>query len=189
MRRAPPPLRVTRPPPSSTTCELVLTTFAVAARVIVIGSGPQENVMMPPAATAATTAAEVQLAGVPEPMTRVGCEVSTGRAASGSVTPPDGLPGAGSVLVTALAAGARAGTEPGIGLLAAADDVTEVSAELAGVAVDAAVVADVDDGRCACEGAPEHPVTSSVSATASAAADCPRNPTTADASPEWILRR
>jgi hypothetical protein len=34
--------------------------------------------MIPPSATAATTAAEVQLAGVPFPMTWVGCEVLTG---------------------------------------------------------------------------------------------------------------
>ena len=36
--------------------------------------------------TAATTAAEVQLAGVPWPTTRVGCEGSTGRPAAGTLT-------------------------------------------------------------------------------------------------------
>ena len=79
-----PPLSVTLPPPSRTTCELVFTTLAVACMVMVTGAGPQEKVMMPPAATAATTAADVQLAGVPLPMTRVGCEVSTACAAGGT---------------------------------------------------------------------------------------------------------
>jgi precorrin-6B methylase 1 len=51
---------------------------------MVIGAGPQEKVMMPPAATAAITAAEVQLAGVPLPMTRVGRLVSTARASTGT---------------------------------------------------------------------------------------------------------
>ena len=65
----PPPLSVTFPPPSSTTRWLVFATVAVAVMVIVTGSGPQLNVMTPPAATAATTAADVQLAGVPFPIT------------------------------------------------------------------------------------------------------------------------
>jgi hypothetical protein len=79
-----------------TTLELALRTFAVAFIAMVTGAGPQENVMMPPAATAATTAAEVQLAGVPLPTTRVGWEVSTAFASAGTVAWPFGLPGAGS---------------------------------------------------------------------------------------------
>jgi len=35
----------------------------------------------------------VQLAGVPLPMTRVGCEVLTGCAAAGTTALPDGFPG------------------------------------------------------------------------------------------------
>jgi hypothetical protein len=41
--------------------------------------------MIPPARTAATTAAEVQLAGLPRPTTRAGCDVSTARAVAGTV--------------------------------------------------------------------------------------------------------
>jgi hypothetical protein len=41
------------------------------------------NVITPPLATALTTAAEVQLPGVPLPMTCVGWEVFTARPASG----------------------------------------------------------------------------------------------------------
>src|SRR5262245_45742429 len=95
MRRCPPPLRVTLPPPSSTRLGLVLRTFAVAFMVIVTGAGPQWNVTIPPAATAATTASEVQLAGVPAPITRVGWEVSTGRASAGTAACPFGLPKVG----------------------------------------------------------------------------------------------
>src|SRR6478672_3601222 len=72
IRRAPPPLSATIPPPSRTTRLLVLRTSAVASMVIVTGRGPQEKVITPPAATAATTACEVQLAGVPSPMTWLG---------------------------------------------------------------------------------------------------------------------
>ena len=60
---------MTSPPPSSTTWWLVFRTLAVAVIVIVTGAVPQLKVMMPPWATALTTAAEVQLAGVPLPMT------------------------------------------------------------------------------------------------------------------------
>ncbi|GIG88413.1 hypothetical protein Pen02_33490 [Plantactinospora endophytica] len=52
--------------------------------------------MIPPLATAATTAAEVQLAGVPLPTTRVGLAVSTARASAGTLARPFGLPGRGS---------------------------------------------------------------------------------------------
>lgn len=92
MRRLPAPLSVTLPPPSSTTRDTALRTFAVAAIVITTGRGPQENVMTPPAATAATTAADVQLAGVPLPTVRAGCEVSTARAAAGTGAWPPGFP-------------------------------------------------------------------------------------------------
>src|SRR6478752_7551067 len=92
MRRWPPPLRVTLPPPARTTSGLaMLWTFAVSVIVIVTGLGPQLKVMMPPRATADTTASEVQLAGVPLPMTRVGCEVSA--APAGTTAVPSGLPG------------------------------------------------------------------------------------------------
>jgi hypothetical protein len=73
----PPPLSVTFPPPSSTTEWLVFDTVAVAFMVMVTGFGPQLNVMTPPAATAATTAADVQLAGVPLPITWSGSLVTT----------------------------------------------------------------------------------------------------------------
>lgn len=62
--------------------------------MIVTGRGPQENVITPPAATAATTAFDVQLAAVPVPTTRVGCEVSTARATAGTSAWPSGLPAA-----------------------------------------------------------------------------------------------
>src|SRR5262245_10899823 len=95
MRRWPPPLRVTLPPPSSTISGPVsLRILAVAVSVMVIGFGPQSKVMIPPAATAATTAPEVQLAGLPSPMTRSGCDVSTARASAGTPAPPPGLPAA-----------------------------------------------------------------------------------------------
>ncbi len=68
---------MTSPPPSSTTWWLVFRTLAVAVMVIVTGFGPQLNVMMPPLATALTTAADVQLAGVPVPMTWSGWLVFT----------------------------------------------------------------------------------------------------------------
>jgi hypothetical protein len=64
--------------------------------VIVTGAGPQSKVITPPAATAATTAADVQLAGVPRPMTRSGLRVSSARAAPGTAASPSGLPGLGS---------------------------------------------------------------------------------------------
>src|SRR5712691_2022766 len=69
IRRLPPPLSVTRPPPSKTTRWRTLGTVAVTRIVMVTGLGPQLNLMIPPAATARTTAADVQLAGVPCPIT------------------------------------------------------------------------------------------------------------------------
>jgi hypothetical protein len=78
--------------------------LAVAFIVMATGAGPQEKVMTPPAATAATTAAEVQLAAVPLPTTRVGCEVSTAFASAGTVAWPLGLPnvaGGGAALLRA----------------------------------------------------------------------------------------
>ncbi|WP_433236042.1 hypothetical protein [Actinomadura nitritigenes] len=62
----------------------LLRILAVAFIAIVTGAGPQSKAMIPPLATAATTAAEVQPRGPPCPTTRVGCEVSTGRAAAGT---------------------------------------------------------------------------------------------------------
>ena len=63
--------------------------------VIVTGPGPQLNVMTPPAATAATTAADVQLAGVPLPITWSGWLVSAASPAGGTTACPSGLPEAG----------------------------------------------------------------------------------------------
>jgi hypothetical protein len=60
--------------------------------VIVTGAEPQLNVMIPPAATALTSADDVQLDGVPVPITWFGWLVSTGRAAAGIVACPFGLP-------------------------------------------------------------------------------------------------
>ena len=75
----------------------MFTTLAVAFIVMVTGFGPQLNVITPPLATALTTAAEVQLEGVPLPMTRSGWLVFTARAARGTNTRPFGLPAAGRV--------------------------------------------------------------------------------------------
>jgi hypothetical protein len=63
--------------------------------VIVTGAGPQKNVITPPAATAATTASDVQLAGVPSPITRVGFDVSSAAASAGIAASPSGFPGGG----------------------------------------------------------------------------------------------
>ena len=60
------------------------TTFAVAVIVMIAGLGPQLKVMTPPLATALTTAAEVQLAGVPVPMTWFGSLVTTASPAGGT---------------------------------------------------------------------------------------------------------
>jgi hypothetical protein len=70
------------------------------------------NVMIPPAATAATTACEVQPAGVPVPITLVGCEVSAACACAGTAARPFGLP---AEPTGAVAGGAlwRAGTGSG----------------------------------------------------------------------------
>src|SRR5215831_7072758 len=106
IRRAPPPLSATIPPPSRTTRRLVLRTSAVASIVIVTGRAPQLKVITPPAATAATTACEVQLAGVPSPMTWSGWLVLTGRPAAGTNAWPAGFPAAGS----------RTGVGDGLGL-------------------------------------------------------------------------
>jgi hypothetical protein len=110
----PAPLRVIRPPPSNTTRRRVLITLAVVVITIVMGLGPQLKVMMPPAATSRTTAADVQLAGVPLPITWLGCLVSTARPAGGTSKCPLGLPKSGitaadvvpTAAVVAYAAGA-----------------------------------------------------------------------------------
>src|SRR4051794_16572042 len=86
MRRLPPPDRVTRPPPSRTTWWLVFTTFAVRCIAITTGFGPQSNVVTPPFATARTTFCDVQLAGVPSPMTWSGWDVFAARARAGTGT-------------------------------------------------------------------------------------------------------
>src|SRR5580658_8398395 len=96
IRRTPPPLSVTRPPPSKTTRCSVLATFAVAVIRIVTAFFPQSNVMIPPSATAWTTAADVQLAGVPLPITWFGWLVLTAIPAAGTGKFPLGLPNSGS---------------------------------------------------------------------------------------------
>src|SRR5215470_1269765 len=92
IRRLPPPLRVTRPPPSSTTRCRVLGTRAVAVSTIVTGFLPQSNLMIPPLKTARTTAADVQLAGLPSPITWLGWLVLTALPAGGTGKCPWGLP-------------------------------------------------------------------------------------------------
>src|SRR3954468_8199088 len=86
MRRVPPPLSVTSPRPSSTTRRLVFTTLAVRRISMRTGCGPQRNRMIPPLATARVPARDVQLLAVPLPTQRSGCEVSTARAARGTLT-------------------------------------------------------------------------------------------------------
>jgi hypothetical protein len=78
---------VTNPPPSRTTSRRELRTLAVASIRIVTRLGPHENLILPPARTAATTAADVQLRGVPCPMTRVEA------AGSAAANDHDGTPG------------------------------------------------------------------------------------------------
>src|SRR5215470_15220647 len=92
IRRWPPPLSVTRPPPSSTTRCLVLGTRAVAVITIVTGLLPQSNLMIPPLKTVRTTAADVQLAGLPSPITWFGWLVLTALPAGGTGKCPCGLP-------------------------------------------------------------------------------------------------
>jgi len=87
--------------------------LAVAVIVMVTGFGPQLKVMMPPAATAWTTASGVQLAGVPSPITWVGCEASTAWAASGTGASPVPNPG----VVSAAVAGEGVGVTVGTGLV------------------------------------------------------------------------
>jgi len=65
-----------------------LRTLAVALITMVTGRGPQENVITPPAATARTTACEVQLAGVPWPITWSGWAVLTAGAGGLAAPPP-----------------------------------------------------------------------------------------------------
>jgi hypothetical protein len=77
MRRRPRLSRVTgvhvEDPPDAAAAQRHLAapveTLAVALITMVTGRGPQENVITPPAATARITACEVQLAGVPWPIT------------------------------------------------------------------------------------------------------------------------
>src|SRR6185503_1922813 len=133
MRRLPPPDSVTRPPPSSTMRgPCALRTFAVAFIVMVTAAGPQWKAMTPPAATAFTTASEVQLAGVPLPMTRSGCDVSTGRASAGIEARPFGLPGDGGRAGGAVVGGAVDGT--GVVEVVAGDPVAPPVAVTGGLA-------------------------------------------------------
>jgi hypothetical protein len=74
-----------------------LTILAVACMWMTFGFEPHENRITPPARTAATTAADVQLAAVPRPITRVGWAVFTARpcAGTGTVATPAPLGRAG----------------------------------------------------------------------------------------------
>jgi hypothetical protein len=69
-----------------------LNTFAVRSSVMTIGSGPQSNVITPPRATASTNAFEVQLPGVPSPITVSGLETSSSWASAGALQLPSPLP-------------------------------------------------------------------------------------------------
>src|SRR5262245_46967997 len=108
MRRTPAPLSVTRPPPSSTTSGLSLKTLAVAFIVMVTGFGPQLKPILPPCATAETTAAEVQLAGVPLPITWLGFATDSACAATGTAQWPSGLPVPGTAKAAELATAKKA---------------------------------------------------------------------------------
>src|SRR5438270_1990239 len=96
MRRWPPPLGVSLPPPSMTTRGLAFRIFAVSCMLLVRGAGPQLNVTIPPTAMAETSSSEVQLAGVPLPMIRLGWLVSTACPSAGTAAWPFGLPVADS---------------------------------------------------------------------------------------------
>src|SRR5664279_2789798 len=72
---------------------VLLRTFAVWVSVIVIGLAPQLKVITPPAVTADTTAADVQLAGVPSPMTWSGWPTFSSPIPVGTGALPFGLPG------------------------------------------------------------------------------------------------
>ena len=123
MRRLPAPDSVTSPPPSITTREpWSLRTFAVAVMVIVTGAGPHLKVITPPAATALTTAADVQLAGVPVPITWFGCDVSTGRAAAGIEAWPLGFPACRVATGLGLGDGVALAVADGVALVPADTD-------------------------------------------------------------------
>jgi hypothetical protein len=120
----------------------------VASIVIVTGRGPQEKVITPPAATAATTACEVQLAGVPSPMTWSGWLVLTGRPAGGTYAWPAGLPAAGS----------RTGDGDGLGLGLGAGELdipARATAELAAPATAAPAPGTLGDAPHAASVTPE----------------------------------
>jgi len=67
--------------------------------MIVTGFEPHLKTIFPPLATAETTASEVQLSGVPVPMTRLGLAVLTARPAVGTFTFPDGFPAVALILI------------------------------------------------------------------------------------------
>src|SRR5215472_12131032 len=167
IRRAPPPLSATIPAPSRTTRLLELRTSAVASIVIVTGRGPQENVITPPAATAATTACEVQLAGVPLPMTWSGWLVLTSCPAGGTSAWPAGLPAAGS------RTGDGDGEGDGLGLWLGFGELDIPARATADLAAPATTAPAPDDAAPFAPGdAPPHAtsVTPDASATASAVA-------------------
>jgi hypothetical protein len=95
------------------------------------------NVMMPPLATAATTAADVQLAGVPVPMTVAGLAVLTSAPAGGTGALPSGLPKSGRPRGTAAPDAGGTPGAPAAGALAAAG--TTLTAITAALAASAAV--------------------------------------------------
>jgi hypothetical protein len=132
--------------------------------VIVTGRGPQEKVITPPAATAATTACEVQLAGVPSPMTWSGWLVLTGCPAGGTSAWPAGLPAAGS----------RTGDGDGLGLGLGAGELDIPACATAELAAPAAAAPAPGDAPLVAPGdAPPHAASVTADANAMTSAVAP----------------
>jgi hypothetical protein len=131
--------------------------------VIVTGRGPQEKVITPPAATAATTACEVQLAGVPSPMTWSGWLVLTGCPAGGTSAWPAGLPAAGS----------RTGDGDALGLGLGAGELDLAARAIAELAAPATTAPAPGDAPVAPGDAPPHPASMTPDANAMTSAVIP----------------
>jgi hypothetical protein len=133
--------------------------------VIVTGRGPQEKVITPPAATAATTACEVQLAGVPSPMTWSGWLVLTGCPAGGTSAWPAGLPAAGSRTGD--------GDALGLGLGLGAGELDLAARATAGLAAPATTAPAPGDALVAPGDAPPHAASVTADANAMTSAVAP----------------
>src|SRR3954447_23980572 len=107
-----------------------LRTLTVLRSTIVLWPGPQSNTILPPFRTARTTAAAVPRAGAPWPTTRVGCEVSTARAAAGTAAWPFGLPAAGAAPRPPTAEGAGPATASAADRLSAASPARLATSEV-----------------------------------------------------------